>query len=175
MESTSDSSIKIDVEQKESLAGSSKDEEVLLNEEFAKLQLKGAVVYMDKLLEENNLITPEPLSTISYESMLIGEEMYHNAVQMIAEKKLITDEELIAIHEADENNFFRELEYNDSDCEDSDEYQPDEKKAKQVEYIPLDYKVKVVNIAKQHPNWNFYCFYDQYHPASCKGTTDSAN
>jgi len=30
MESTSDSSIKIDVEQKESLAGSSKDEEVLL-------------------------------------------------------------------------------------------------------------------------------------------------
>jgi len=154
MESISDSSIKSDVEQKESLAGSSKDEEVLLNEEFAKLQLKGAVVYMDKLLEENNLITPEPPSTVSYESMLIGEEMYHNAVQMIAEKKLITDEELIAIHEADENNFFRELEYNDSDCEDSDEYQPDEKKAKQVEYIPLDYKVKVVNIAKQHPNWN---------------------
>lgn len=37
--------------------------------------------------------------------------------------------------------------------EDSDEYHPDEKKAKQVEYIPLDYKVKVVNIAK-HPNWN---------------------
>lgn len=95
MESTSDSSIKSNVEQKESLAGSSKDEEVLLNEEFAKLQLKGAVVYMDKLLEENNLITPEPPSTISYESMLIGEEMYHNTVQMIAEKKLITDEELI--------------------------------------------------------------------------------
>jgi len=154
MESTSDSSIKSDVEQKESLAGSSKDEEVLLNEEFAKLQLtmKGAVVYMDKLLEENNYITPEPSSTISYESMLIGEEMYHNTVQMMAEKKLIIDEELIATHEADKNNLFRQLEDNDS--EDSDEYHPDEKKAKQVEYIPLDYKVTVINIAKQHPNWS---------------------
>jgi len=50
-ESTSDSSIKSDVEQKESLAGSSKDEEVLLNEEFAKLQLKNII-----FLTESNRI-----------------------------------------------------------------------------------------------------------------------
>lgn len=152
MESTSDIPTKNDVKQKDSLAGSSADNEVLLDEEFTKLQLKGAVVYMDKLLEENNWITPEPPTTISYESMLIGEEMYHNTVQLIAEKKLITDEELIDIHEDNEKDFFQELEDNDSD--DSDEYQPDVKKAKQKDYISLDYKVKVVNIAKQYPKWS---------------------
>lgn len=85
--------------------------------------MKRAVVYMNKLFEENNLITSETLSTISYESMLIEEEMYKNSLQMMAEKQLITDEELIAIHETDEENFFRELE----DSDGSDDFESEKK------------------------------------------------
>ncbi|KAF5294420.1 hypothetical protein FQA39_LY13405 [Lamprigera yunnana] len=107
---------------------------------------------MDKLLEDNNLVTLESPTTISYESMLIGEEMYNNTVQMMSEKKLITDEELIDVHEDNKKDFFRDLEDNDSD--ESDEYQPDVNKSKEKNYISLDYKIKVVNIVKQYPKWS---------------------
>ncbi|KAF5279818.1 hypothetical protein FQA39_LY18221 [Lamprigera yunnana] len=129
-------------------ASSSADNEILLDKEFSKLQLKGAVIYMNKLLEDNNLVTLESPMTISYESTLIGEEMYNNTVQMISEKK-INHRQRIDVHEDNEKDFFRELEDNDSD--ESDEYQPGVNKAKEKNYISLDCKIKVINIVKQYP------------------------
>ncbi|KAF5304716.1 hypothetical protein FQA39_LY09493 [Lamprigera yunnana] len=35
-----------------------------------------------------------------------------------------------------------------------DEYEPPEKESKQTELIPLEYKIKIVNMSNEHPKWN---------------------
>ncbi|XP_071574627.1 uncharacterized protein [Temnothorax nylanderi] len=122
-----------------------------LHSDVAKTRLKDAVVYFEQLLLENDLVATESSSSISQEAMLIGEELYHGAVEMLGEKQLITDEELILLHEIDEENVFHEVDDVDEDDED---FVVEEEKKKVAKYIDLDYKIKVVNIAKQHPKWN---------------------
>lgn len=117
--------------------------------EMSKLRLKNAVVYYEGLLYENNLIASESSATISHEDMLIGQELYENTLKMLGEKMLVIDEALIHMNEECEEVSFEKI----KDFS-SDEYEPEEKKSKDIEYIPLDYKIKVINIAKAHPTWN---------------------
>ncbi|GFY12559.1 HTH CENPB-type domain-containing protein [Trichonephila clavipes] len=62
---------------------------------------------------------------------------------------MIHDEELIHAKELCEEVFFESVEVDSS----SDEYEPEEKK-RDIKHIPLDYKIKAVNMAKKHPTWS---------------------
>jgi len=61
--------------------------------------LKDALVHYEGLLAENNLIASTSSATIFDEIMLIGKELYDNALEILGEKKLVTDEELIHMNE----------------------------------------------------------------------------
>ncbi|GFY70869.1 HTH CENPB-type domain-containing protein [Trichonephila inaurata madagascariensis] len=123
--------------------------ETSLYSENSKLRLTDAVEYFKTLLKRNNLITSKCSGSISHEAMLMGEELYNYAVDMLAEKNMIHDEELIHANEVCEEVFFESVEVDSS----TDEYEPEEKK-RDIKHIPLDYKIKTVNMAKKHPTWS---------------------
>lgn len=118
----------------------------------SKLKLKNAIVYLEGLLAENNLIASESSGIIDRESILIGQKLYENTLDLLSENIIIYEDELIHANEACEEMSYEKVEEQLF----SDEYLPEEKKTKKrvVEYIPLDYKIKVVNIARTHPTWN---------------------
>lgn len=130
-----------------SLTSGSERNNESIHSEKSKLRLKDAVAYYKQLLMENDLVTQESSPSISEEAMQIGEEIYHSMVEMLSQKKFINTEELIFTEEIDKECLFHEVE------DDSEEYVPKEKETKLTEYIPIDYKVKVVNMAKEHPKW----------------------
>ena len=135
---------------------SSQEEEEVLNEnsrisDASKQRLKDAVVYFQHLLEAENLISREISPIISEEAMQIGEEIYKNTIDMLANKNFVSEEELIMVDEPDEERLFADVTGDNEDS--SDEIEPEEKKQR-ADVIPLEYKMKVVNMAKAHPTWN---------------------
>ncbi|KAL1493742.1 hypothetical protein ABEB36_009436 [Hypothenemus hampei] len=136
----------------ENTTGPSNVEEVpenSLNSEKSKLLLKDALVYYEHLLMENNLISVQSSSSISHEAMLIGQQLFENTLILLNENQFVIDDELLHEDEIGEETDFDITENNES----SDEYEPEGKKSKLTEHIPLDYKIKAVNIAKAHPTW----------------------
>ncbi|GBM62035.1 hypothetical protein AVEN_220960-1 [Araneus ventricosus] len=63
--------------------------------EVSKLRLKVAVIYYQGLLAQNHLISSESSASISHEAMLMGEEIFQNTLAILAEKIIVSDEELI--------------------------------------------------------------------------------
>ncbi|GFX21660.1 HTH CENPB-type domain-containing protein [Trichonephila clavipes] len=121
--------------------------------EEAKIQLKTALVYCEQLLLENNKIATEPSAVIKEEHMKIGEKLYSTIMETLAENIIVIEDDLILFEEADEEGLFEEVE--DSGLQSDDEYHPDEKRSKiDTDDISLDYKIKVVNLAKEHPKWS---------------------
>lgn len=137
----------------EVLPGSSVSEDIpdsSLHSDKSKVLLKNAVVYYESLLLKNNLIASNSSSVIPEEAILIGEELYNMTLELLNEKEFVHDEELIHANEVcEEVNF--ETVHDDSSPE---EYEPEYKKSKPNDYISLDYKTKVVNIAEAHPTWS---------------------
>ncbi|GFV44122.1 uncharacterized protein TNCV_3572431 [Trichonephila clavipes] len=68
--------------------------ETSLYSENSNLRQKDAVEYFKILFKINSLITSKCSSFISHEAMLMGDQLYNYAVDMLAEKN-IHDEELI--------------------------------------------------------------------------------
>ncbi|GFY43838.1 valine--tRNA ligase [Trichonephila inaurata madagascariensis] len=97
--------------------------ETSLYSENSKLRQTEAVEYFKTLLKRNNLITSKCSSSISHEAMLMGEELYSYVVDMLAEKNMIHDEELIHANEVCEV-FFESVEVDSL----SDEYEPEKKR-----------------------------------------------
>lgn len=115
--------------------------------DIAKLRLKDAVVYYEELLVNNDMIASQASTVISEEAILMGEEIYNRTMEMLNEKNFIVCDELFMNDEPVEESSYEEV-----GSSSSEGYQPEEKKSKS-EYIPLEYKVKVVNISKSHPTW----------------------
>lgn len=128
-------------------------EEDSIHSEVSKQQLKDALVYLESLLRNRNLIAAEPSSSMNEKAMLIEEEMFENTLQMLAEKSLVLDEELIHMNEIDDNNAYEEVKTSPI-ANESSEYEPDQKKSKEYDYIPLDSKIRAVTLAKEHPHWS---------------------
>ncbi|XP_036139694.1 uncharacterized protein LOC118644689 [Monomorium pharaonis] len=121
-----------------------------LCEDNKKLNLKNAIIYYEQLLAQDGLITEESSSTITEESILLAEDLYHHTLQNLLEKKFITDDELIMSDEIDVDNAFEEVKVE----EDESDYEPKEKQSKKQDFVPINYKIKVINIAKSHPKWS---------------------
>ncbi|KAL1493960.1 hypothetical protein ABEB36_009639 [Hypothenemus hampei] len=120
-----------------------------LYSEKSKLLLKDALVYYEHLLLENNLISLQSSLSISHEAMLVGQQLFENTLAVLSENKFIIVDELVDEDDICEKSDFGFFESNEL----SDEYEPEGKKSKLIEHIPLNYKIKVVNIAKAHPTW----------------------
>ncbi|GBM77838.1 hypothetical protein AVEN_132203-1 [Araneus ventricosus] len=71
-----------------------------------KLRLKDAVIYYQALLAQNNLISSESSASISHEAMLMGEEIFQNTLAILAEKIIVSDEELIHENERCQESYF---------------------------------------------------------------------
>ncbi|GBL89790.1 hypothetical protein AVEN_13867-1 [Araneus ventricosus] len=77
-----------------------------LYSEVSKLRLKDAVIYYQGLLAQNNLILSESSVSISHEAMLMGEEIFQNTLAILAEKIIVSDEELIHENERCQESYF---------------------------------------------------------------------
>lgn len=125
----------------------------------SKVRIKSAYVYCGQLLEENDQMSTETPTAIEQESIEIGKEMYQSIRDVIAEKTLVTEDELIAFDEIPEEGLWEEVEESVTDesqpLDEADDYEPPEKMPKaEKDFIPLDYKIKVVNLAKANPGWS---------------------
>lgn len=108
-----------------------------LHSDLSKQLLKDGVVYYVNLLLENDLIAKKSSDTLSEDAMLLGRELYNTTLDVLNEKKFISDEELIhAQEECIEGNF--EAVQDDS----IDDYVPDEKKGKWPIIFPWNIKLK---------------------------------
>ncbi|GFT34769.1 hypothetical protein TNCV_618111 [Trichonephila clavipes] len=77
--------------------------------------------------------------------MKIGEKLYSTIMETLTENIIVIEDDLILFEEG----LFEEVE--DSGLQSDD----DEKRSKiDTDDIPLDYKIKVVNFAKEHPKWS---------------------
>ncbi|GBN84004.1 hypothetical protein AVEN_44991-1 [Araneus ventricosus] len=81
-----------------------------LYSEVSQLRLKDAVIYYQGLqvknLGSNNLISSESSASISHEAMLMGEEIFQNTLAILAEKIIVSDEELIHENERCQESYF---------------------------------------------------------------------
>jgi len=119
--------------------------------EESKRLLKDALVWFERLLTVNNLIASQPSATISRNAKLIGEEIYTRTLEMLSEKKLVTEEEL---YEEDNDVVPVRENKNSSLADEVDVYEPEPALYRLADHIPLDSKIRMINIAKEHPNWS---------------------
>lgn len=120
----------------------------------SKVRLETALVYCEQLLLENNHIAKKPHAVIK-EDVQMGEKIYCPILKIQAENRVVVpSDELIMCEEVDDGGIFEEVEgYSSSEAD--EDYEPDEEKAKtDADYIPPDYKIKVVKMAKEHPKWS---------------------
>ncbi|XP_046734590.1 uncharacterized protein LOC124404482 [Diprion similis] len=120
----------------------------------SKERLRTALVYCEQLLVKNNYITPHPLAEIKEDHIRLGEKIYSKILEVLAEHSFVNDDELIGFDEPDKEVAFHEVKNSVSRFS-SDEYQPDEETTKpDIDYVPIEYKIKIVNMAKAHPKWS---------------------
>lgn len=81
-----------------------------------------------------------------------GKELFEMTMELLSEKKLVCEEELI--HEQEECQEVNFIPINNEDDADDDEYTHEGKRSRYDDPIPLAYKKKVLNIARAHPKWN---------------------
>lgn len=97
------------------------------------------------VLSEDNLISLTIAAVITTQHVQLAEKTRDIIVDM-----LLSVDELISSDEIYVTPMNEEVENFESDCE------PDEKKLKvDLDHVPLEYNIMVVNLAKKHPKWNF--------------------
>ena len=97
-----------------------------LHSEESKKLLKEALTHCEELLVRNDLILENPSKTISEQAALMGEEIFHYAVEMLSEEVIMEDEELILPYEEDSDLLYKPVE--EDETSDSDEYEFTKKK-----------------------------------------------
>ncbi|XP_032673519.1 uncharacterized protein LOC116845214 [Odontomachus brunneus] len=142
-----------------STSASAKEEEQEFNN---KLLLKSALKISEKLLVENEYIPEKSVKDLSTEkTTVIGHEIYNRIVDMVNDMHLVEEEELVFSHEKDIDDSFIDCasmypleESLSSQSSPLSEEWIDSPEKKKFKTIDLDYKRKVVAIAKEHPNWS---------------------
>jgi len=76
-----------------------------IHSDESKLLLKDAIVYLEQLLLENDLVAQESSGTLSHKAIQIGEEMYASIVEMLSSKVFVDTEELIMAESDNKGQF----------------------------------------------------------------------
>lgn len=74
-----------------------------------KNEFTNALIYCENMLEKENLVSNGPPNEISPVSIAIGEEIYKEILYMLADRKIIIDQELIASNEINEDKGYKEV------------------------------------------------------------------
>lgn len=82
-----------------------------LDNEDCKGELTNALKYCNSLLQQNDLITEKPPEKISSVSVAIGEVMYEEIINILGERKIVTEDELILFDESDSEGVYKEVCY----------------------------------------------------------------
>lgn len=138
-------------------------------------EITNAITYAEKLLRDLNLLTNTPPSTISANSIAIGNEIFIAIQDLLAERQIIDGDELININEEDEVHEYEEvsitfvwmfsflrtnrhniklftLQY--PGVEGDGGFVADEFAHEPADYVPLSYKERAVALAVAHPKWS---------------------
>ncbi|XP_076670275.1 uncharacterized protein LOC143369784 [Andrena cerasifolii] len=79
-------------------------------------------------------------------------------IDMLLEYQIEEDDELLlpeeSVSEEEDVESTTSLSNFSSSSESLDEYRPEEKKPRKDEFIPIETKIKIVNLAKKHPTWS---------------------
>lgn len=81
-----------------------------LDDKF-KGEVTNAFKYCETLMQNNNLLTDTPPDEISSSSIAIGEEFYNNIVQMVGERQIVEEHDLITADEIDHLQEYAEVSF----------------------------------------------------------------
>lgn len=102
---------------------------------------------------KHDRVASESSGTTSYGAIRIRQDLFEATAETAetsdSEGQTIETEELLFMDEPGEGRGFDEAQ-----DDNSDEYEPPEKEKKITDYIPLEYKIKVVNMVREHPKWS---------------------
>jgi hypothetical protein len=123
-----------------------------LQSESSKEMLKTAMDYMLHLLAEDNMISSESAAVITQQHIQLAHKIREKIMDVLSEHSLMSFDELISSeeYEGGENEEVEDVvsSEGDSDCGLYELNSQDD-----ADYVPLDYKIMVVNLAKAHPKW----------------------
>jgi len=85
-----------------------------LHDENCKGELTNALKYCNSLLQEKDLLTENPPEKISSVSMAMGEVIHDTIINILGERKVVTEEELILFEESDSEEMYEEVSKRDS-------------------------------------------------------------
>ena len=118
------------------------------------------------ILESLNIITGPAKEPVSEKSIAIGEKMAKAIIEVLKEMDFHEQEELFFCNEdipgEDKENIVpgavssassASSTSSDNEIDMDVEYEPDSKAIKS-DYIPLDTKIKIVNLVREHPKWS---------------------
>lgn len=82
-----------------------------LEDELCKGELTNALKYCYSLLQEKNLLTDKPPDKISSVSVVMGKVIFENIIDMLGERKVVTEDDLIMFDESDSEGLYEEVCY----------------------------------------------------------------
>lgn len=119
---------------------------------ISKQLLKDALAYSEELLRINNLVADNASGNITEVAKKIGEKIATSIMEILDEHELIEEEDLIEQNEEHFDKLYEEIITDESDADEW--YEPETKKRKETDLVPLDAKIKSVIFAQEHPNWS---------------------
>lgn len=83
-------------------------ESLLQNEDF-KGELTNALKYCDNLLQAKDLLTDTPPDKISSVSIVMGEVICEEIINILADRQIVIDDDLILFEESDIEELYEEV------------------------------------------------------------------
>ncbi|XP_071652218.1 uncharacterized protein [Temnothorax longispinosus] len=121
----------------------------LLKDEDFKGELTNALKYCNSLLQAKDLLTDTPPDKISSVSVAMGEVICEKIINILANRQIVIEEDLILFDENDTEGEYEECKINKDE-----DYEPKKFQKQLFDYIPLEYKMKTVALAEAHPKWS---------------------
>lgn len=87
------------------MEGTSTDRENFGLEREQKGEITNALKYYENLLRNNNLRTSSPLNDISYASIPMAEQIHNSMLEILDNRQIIEDDELILIEKCEFKKF----------------------------------------------------------------------
>lgn len=124
-----------------------------------------------EMLESLKIVEGSPSEVVSLKAKLLGKKMTKAIIEVLKDFNFYDDyaiflpkEEILQDHEEEEKPRIDLLSEKTSTCssstsiasqsESETEYEPQCKQRKSAGYIPLETKIKILNMVKEHPKWS---------------------
>lgn len=135
-------------------------------EEESRGEITNAIKYAKNLLRDLNLITNTPPTVISANSVAIGNDISAAIQDLLADRQIVIDDELINFNEEDELKEYEAVSFTfewilsffwTMQCmgvEGDGDFVAEEFTPTPTDYVSLAYKERAVALATAHPKWS---------------------